>query len=100
MMSIIGRHPVLWVDAVSLVQSGGYSYKLMQRWNRELLASCAGYRTMRVFDWAALARRRWFIADGIHYTSPGYVRRTHVIAQALVKAFPAGLPASASCVVR
>ena len=100
MMSIAGREPVLWVDAVSLLASGGYGEESMQRWNRALLTACRHYPTMRVFDWAAQARQRWFIADGIHYTSPGYVRRTHAIAQALAEAFPAGDHRSTSCVVR
>jgi len=99
-MSIAGREPVLWVDAVSLLGSGGYAEESMQRWNRALLAACRHYPTMRVFDWAAQAKQRWFIADGIHYTSPGYVRRTHAIAQALAEAFPAGDHRSTSCVVR
>jgi peptidoglycan/LPS O-acetylase OafA/YrhL len=100
MMSISGGDPVLWVDAVSLVRSGDYAGDLMQRWNQDLVASCTRYPTMRVFDWAAIAQRQWFIPDGIHYTSPGYVQRTHDIAQALVEAFPANLPPSASCLVR
>jgi peptidoglycan/LPS O-acetylase OafA/YrhL len=100
MMSIIGHRPALWVNAISLLGSGGYSEDLMQRWNRALVASCRRYPTMRVFDWAARARQQWFISDGIHYTSPGYKRRTHLIAQALAAAFPTGGQMSGSCVVR
>ena len=100
MMSITGQGAVLWVDATSLVRSGDYAADLMQRWNQELVASCTRYPTLRVFDWAAVAHRQWFIADGIHYTSPGYVARTHAIAQALVKAFPENVPPSAGCLVR
>jgi 2-polyprenyl-6-methoxyphenol hydroxylase-like FAD-dependent oxidoreductase len=47
---------------------------------------------MRVYDWASVAQRRWFISDGIHYTSPGYAVRSHDIAQALAQAFPAAPP--------
>ena len=72
----------------------------MQRWNAALLAACRRYPNMRVFDWAAYARRKWFIPDGIHYYSPGYVARTHAIADGLVAAFPRDQAASASCVVR
>ena len=100
MMSVIGHRPVLWVGAISLLRSGGYSEASMQRWNRDLIASCRRFPTMRVFDWPAHAKQRWFITDGIHYTSPGYVHRTHLIARALAKAFPAHQSPSASCVVR
>ncbi len=61
---------------------------------------------MRVYDWAAVAEDRWFISDGIHYTSPGYAARARLIAEALTQAFPArastadaGHQAS-SCLVR
>ncbi len=54
---------------------------------------------MRVFDWAAWAKPSYFIPDGIHYYTPGYIARTHLIARALVAAFPQGGPPSASCVV-
>jgi hypothetical protein len=60
MMSIIGRRPALWLDAISLRQSGPYSEQMMQRWNRALIAACRRYPTMRVYDWAARAKRGWF----------------------------------------
>jgi peptidoglycan/LPS O-acetylase OafA/YrhL len=100
MMSIIGRQPVLWVDAITLLGSGPYSEDAMQQWNAALLAACRHHPTMRVFDWAAHAKRAWFIPDGIHYYSPGYVARTHLIAQGLAMAFPANQPPSTSCIVR
>jgi peptidoglycan/LPS O-acetylase OafA/YrhL len=100
MMSIIGHRPALWLDVISLRQSGPYSEQMMQRWNRALVAGCRRYPTMRVYDWAAGARRGWFIPDGIHYTSHGYVKRSHMIARALVKAFPRGRPPARSCLVR
>jgi peptidoglycan/LPS O-acetylase OafA/YrhL len=100
MMSIIGRQPVLWVTAVTLLRSGPYSEPNMQVWNRALLAACARYPTMRVFDWAAWAQPRWFIPDGIHYYSPGYVARARRISAALAHAFPAGAQATAGCLVR
>ncbi len=99
MMSIIGQQPVMWIDAVTLVKSGDYSETLMQKWNAALLTACPHYPNMRVYDWASHAKPKWFIPDGIHYYSPGYVARTHDISQALVKAFPEGQTASASCVV-
>ncbi len=100
MMSIIGNQPALWVDVVTLLGSGPYEESAMQRWNRALLAACARYPTMRVFDWAHWAKRRWFIRDGIHYYSPGYIARAHDIARGLANAFPAGRPPAGGCVVR
>jgi lysophospholipase L1-like esterase len=70
----------------------------MQKWNAALLTACARYPNMRVFDWPALAARRWFIPDGIHYTSAGYAVRGRDIAHALAEAFPAG-GSSNGCVV-
>ena len=101
MMSVIGNQPVLWVNAKSLVSSGPYSESDMQNWNNALTAACSKYPNMRVFDWAAMARDAWFIPDGIHYTSPGYAARAHLIANALARAFPSSDPAgSLGCVVR
>ncbi len=102
MMSIIGTQPVMWVDAITLLRSGPYSEQAMQPWNRDLLAACHRHPNMRVFDWAHWAQPRWFIADGIHYTSPGYVARTHLIAQGLAHAFPSGGAANpgGSCLLR
>jgi peptidoglycan/LPS O-acetylase OafA/YrhL len=100
MMSIARGEPVLWVDAATLVRSGPYAESGMIRWNRELLDACSRYPNLRVFDWASDAKPRWFIPDGIHYYSPGYVARSHDIAQALMHAFPAGAAPSSGCVVR
>jgi len=88
MMSLIGTEPVMWVNVKSLLSNGPYSEHDMQRWNDALLQACPRYPNMRVFDWAALAKRQWFIPDGIHYTSPGYAARSHLIATALADAFP------------
>ncbi len=99
MMSIIGNQPVMWVDLITLLNSGPYQESSMQVWNKDLLSQCSRYPNMRVYDWAVHAKTKWFIPDGIHYYSPGYVARTHDIAQGLAKAFHAGGPPSASCVV-
>jgi peptidoglycan/LPS O-acetylase OafA/YrhL/lysophospholipase L1-like esterase len=88
MMSVIHGEPVLWVNVKSLLHTGPYAEKNMQAWNRALLRACARYPNMRVFDWAALAKPQWFISDGIHYTSAGYMQRSRLIAQALALAFP------------
>jgi peptidoglycan/LPS O-acetylase OafA/YrhL len=99
MMSIIGHQPALWVDAVTLLRSGPYSEQAMQRWNAALVAACRTYPSIRVYDWAVHAKRAWFIPDGIHYFSPGYVARSHFISRGLAAAFPTNGPPSAGCVV-
>ncbi len=100
MMAVIGKEPVMWVNAKSLVASGPYAESNMQLWNAALTQACAKYPNMRVFDWASVAQDNWFIADGIHYTSAGYAGRAQLIATALAQAFPAsGHSPGSSCVV-
>jgi len=100
MMQVIGHEPVLWVNVKSLVSSGPYAEANMQRWNAALVTACSDYPRMRVFDWASVAEDRWFIPDGIHYYSPGYAARAHLIADALADAFPASGDPPSGCVVR
>ncbi|HTX83029.1 MAG TPA: acyltransferase family protein [Streptosporangiaceae bacterium] len=90
MMRATRGEPVMWINAISLLRSGPYSETNMQKWNTALMQACARYPNMRVFNWAALAQRRWFINDGIHYTSAGYEKRALYIADGLAVAFPAG----------
>jgi hypothetical protein len=92
MMTLLGRQPVMWVNVTSLLHSGPYANAKMMQWDRALLAACPRYPNMRVYDWAPVARRGWFVPDGIHYTSEGYAHRAHLIANALAKAFPAVPP--------
>lgn len=104
MMSTIGDQPVMWVNVKSLDTSGPYAEANMQHWNEALLQACGRYPNMRVYDWASVARDRWFVPDGIHYYSPGYAARAHLIADALATAFPAAgtdsaASTGASCVV-
>jgi hypothetical protein len=54
---------------------------------------------MRVYDWASAAKDKWFIPDGIHYYSPGYAARAHLIANALAESFPASGGSPPGCVV-
>jgi hypothetical protein len=96
MMTLIGNEPVMWVNVISLLSSGPYAESNMQRWNTSLLQACGQFPTMRVDDWAAFAKRSWFIPDGIHYTPEGYAHRSSQIADALAAAFPAGRPAPSS----
>jgi peptidoglycan/LPS O-acetylase OafA/YrhL len=88
MMSVTRGMPVMWVNVISLLSSGPYSERNMQQWDQALLRECRQYPNMRVFNWAAQARRSWFISDGIHYTSLGYAFRAKAIASALAEAFP------------
>ncbi len=99
MMSAIGDEPVMWVGVKSLVTSGPYSEANMKLWNQALVAGCRRHPNMRVYDWAAAVRDRWFIPDGIHYYSSGDAARAHLIADALAEAFPAHGAASSGCVV-
>jgi len=88
MMAAAHGLPVLWVNLRSLLASGPYSEANMQTWDATLLRACARYPSMRVFDWAGLARAKWYISDGIHFTSAGYAVRGRDIARALAEAFP------------
>jgi peptidoglycan/LPS O-acetylase OafA/YrhL len=100
MMSAIGDQPAMWVNVKSLVKSGPYSEQNMRKWDEALLEACPKYPNMRVYDWASAVKDAWFIEDGIHFNSPGYAARSHLIASALAHAFPAsGSVRAASCVV-
>jgi lysophospholipase L1-like esterase len=72
----------------------------MADWDSALVNACSKYPNMRIFDWASVVQDSWFINDGIHFTTPGYAARSRMIADSLVKAFPAGGGSSSSCVVR
>ncbi|HXS64560.1 MAG TPA: acyltransferase family protein [Streptosporangiaceae bacterium] len=88
MMSAAAGQPVMWVNVRSLVPSGPYSEANMRLWNQALLQACARYPNLRIYNWAAVSRDRWYIPDGIHFTSEGYAARGHLIARALARAFP------------
>jgi peptidoglycan/LPS O-acetylase OafA/YrhL len=88
MMSAANGEPVMWVNLKSLLATGPYAEANMLRWDTTLLRACARYPNMRVYDWASVVKTRWFISDGIHYTSAGYAARSRMIAEALAAAFP------------
>jgi peptidoglycan/LPS O-acetylase OafA/YrhL len=88
MMKAANGEPVLWVNVKSLLSSGPYAEVNMARWDRALISACARYPNMRVYDWAAQVRTKWYISDGIHFTSIGYKHRAKMIADALARAFP------------
>jgi peptidoglycan/LPS O-acetylase OafA/YrhL len=98
MMAVTKGEPVMWVNVKSLLISGPYAEPNMRKWDQALLQACKQYPNMRVFNWASEARSKWFIADGIHYTSLGYEHRAKDIAGALARAFPA-TGKSPGCVV-
>jgi peptidoglycan/LPS O-acetylase OafA/YrhL/lysophospholipase L1-like esterase len=98
MMAAAHGEPVMWVNLRSLLAGGPYSEANMVTWDNTLLKACAKYPNMRVFNWAALAKTKWYISDGIHFTSAGYAARGRLIAQALARAFPKTGP-STGCVV-
>jgi len=88
MMQAAGGEPVMWVNVRSLLSSGPYAEANMVRWDQALVAACARYPNMRVYNWAAEVQTKWFISDGIHFTSLGYQHRAQMIAEALARAFP------------
>jgi lysophospholipase L1-like esterase len=86
---VIGNQPVLWVEVKSLLSSGPYSEQNMMLWNQALQEELPHYPNLRLYDWPAVVKNGWFISDGIHYSSSGYVQRARLIADALATAFPA-----------
>ena len=98
MMKAAHGEPVMWVNLRSLLASGPYAEANMVTWDNTLLKACAKYPNMRVFNWAALAKAKWYISDGIHFTSAGYAVRARQIALALARAFPK-TGRSSGCVV-
>jgi hypothetical protein len=98
MMSVAAGEPVMWVGVKTLLANGPYSEANMQLWDITLQQACARYPNMRIFDWGSVAKNRWFISDGTHYTSTGYAARARLIAGALAQAFPSN-GQSPGCVV-
>ncbi len=77
MMKATRGEPVMWVNVRSLLSSGPYAESNMLRWDRALVSACARYPNMRVYNWAAEVHGKWYISDGIHFTSLGYKYRAH-----------------------
>jgi len=112
MMKAIHGQPAMWVSVVTILRSGdsylarAYNEDRMQAWNRTLLKACSRYPNMRIFDWGAWVRTKWFASDGhfeydgIHYNTVGNIAKARLTSQALAHAFPAGAPPSRTCVVR
>ncbi|TWE13352.1 acyltransferase family protein [Rudaeicoccus suwonensis] len=101
LMQLVGSDDVLWVNVrVHNPSNPAYSEANMQKWNNALLDACKKYPTMRVANWADQVQNKWFISDGIHFTTPGYIARAHDIAQALAVAFPKGGHSPSQCLVQ
>ena len=98
MMRAAHGEPVMWVNVKSLLSSGPYAEVNMLRWDQALISACAKYPNMRVYNWAAEVKTKWYISDGIHFTSIGYKHRARMIADALARAFPQG-GQSSGCLV-
>ena len=88
MMSTIGDEPVMWVNVKTIVSSGPYAEANMKSWDEALHAACDRYPNMRIYDWASDVKDKWYIPDGIHFTSEGYAARARLIADALLESFP------------
>ena len=89
MMQLVNGDPVMWVTVRTLECCSVWSNANMQAWNAEVVAATARYPNLRIYDWAAVADPSWFSSDRVHYTPDGYRLRAHLIADALVTAFPA-----------
>jgi peptidoglycan/LPS O-acetylase OafA/YrhL len=99
-MKLIGDRPVLWLTVKTQKAHGPYANGEMRKWNAALLDGCMRYPNMRVYDWAGQVEDSWFINDGIHFTTRGYMERGKRIAQALARAFPKQGSSPGECQVR
>jgi peptidoglycan/LPS O-acetylase OafA/YrhL len=101
MMQAVKGQDVMWVNVKSVLSSGPYAESGMQSWDNDLLQVCRKYpHNMRIYDWADAVQDKWFIPDGIHYYSPGYAARSHLIADGLAEAYPKDGAPSQSCEVK
>ena len=89
MMAVIGGDPVLWVNVASISAIQHYTPADMDAFNDALARATFRYPNLRPYDWSAVVRPEWFVADGVHPNAEGRVWRAALIAQALARAFPA-----------
>ena len=92
-MSAVHGEPVLWVNTRTELSAGPWADAGEQAWDRALDRALARYPNLKIFNWSAVAQPAWFLADGIHYNTPGCAIRAHDIAAALGRAFPPAAPA-------
>ncbi|WP_084622151.1 acyltransferase family protein [Demequina oxidasica] len=98
-MDEVGGAPVLWPTVKTLKTKGPWDDSGMTELSDELKAACERYPNLRVYDWRSEVKDKWFINDGIHFTSTGYTERGKRIADALANAFPEGGQPSSTCFV-
>jgi lysophospholipase L1-like esterase len=88
MMSVIGRDPVLWIDAASIATDGFWAAPNIEAWDLLLTATAPSYPNIRVASWSTVVRPEWFEPDGVHITAAGAAGRVRFVADALVADFP------------
>ena len=89
MMAVIGRDPVLWIDAASIATDGFWAAPNIDAWNQVLTASAAAYANMRIARWSVIVHPEWFVPDGVHVTAAGTTARIDFVARQLITNFPA-----------
>lgn len=89
MKKIPSNQPVLWLTVKTLLDRGPYRNDGMQEMDAALVRATERYPNMRVYDWAAEVQDKWYIFDGIHFSTYGYTQRARRLANALAIAFPA-----------
>jgi peptidoglycan/LPS O-acetylase OafA/YrhL len=99
MMAVANGQPVMWPTVKTMRLKTSYAGSHMDQFNEALIAACARYPNLRVYDWAAEVEDAWFQKDGIHFTSAGYAERGRRFASALAQAFPVGTAPSPTCVI-
>jgi peptidoglycan/LPS O-acetylase OafA/YrhL len=99
LMDEIDGQPALWLTVKTLLPSGPWANEEMAKWNDALGDACERYPNLRVYDWASEVHDGWYIPDGIHFTTPGYVERAQRIARALAVAYPFEGPPADDCFV-
>jgi lysophospholipase L1-like esterase len=87
-LAVAAGDPVLWVDTRTLVGSGAYAAANMVAWNETLAQAEVDHPNLVVYPWSTVVQDGWFVRDGIHLTSAGYVEQARGVADALVAAFP------------
>jgi peptidoglycan/LPS O-acetylase OafA/YrhL len=99
LMDEIDGQPAMWLTVKTRLTSGPWANEEMATWNDALLDACERYPNLRVYDWASEVHDGWYIPDGIHFTTPGYVERARRTARALAVAYPFEGSASDDCFV-
>jgi peptidoglycan/LPS O-acetylase OafA/YrhL len=99
LMDEIDGQPAMWLTVKTRLSSGPWANEEMAKWNDALRDACERYPNLRVYDWASEVHDGWYIPDGIHFTTPGYVERARRTARALAVAFPFEGSSSDDCFV-